>query len=332
MAILAYWRIEDMKIYAILFFFSACLATPNYFDTSFLIQYEAVKASLKNDGFQEVFFTTQDNLKINALLYIHAHARANIICFAGWYPGRKETLAPFFTMFGDNYNILLVDARGHGISEGPLFSNAWQYGLHDYFDHLGALQFMHKISHKPSFIIGLCAGAFNAAHAAIKLGDKGQELGLRGIVFDSGWASVYDTSYTAINATLTDNLAKTIGWAYGIRPIDAKKTYVWNICATISSVSLYAIHTVLFKPFHAYYDSTMNLNNSIAQCPVPIFFIHAHDDVHASITCVQKLAEKVLQKNTWWIEQPSKHAGHHFKHTKDYQKKVAQFFDSLLDH
>lgn len=320
-----------MKIWTVLFLWSTCNAIPNYFDPSFLVQYDAVNQALKNDGFQEVHFTTQDNLQLNALLSINPNARANIICFAGWYPGRKETLAPFFTMFGKEYNMLLVDARGHGISQGPLFSNAWHYGITDYYDAFAALEYMHQNTQKPTFIIGLCAGAFNATHAAIALGATAHEKGLRGIVFDSGWASVYDTSYTAPTAHVRELLAKTIARVYSMNPHQAQRTFLWNLCSTISCAWLYSIHTLLFKPAYAYYDTVTNLNNKIAQCSTPIFFIHSYDDTYADIKKVQILAARTPHKKCWWIREPSKHTGHHFKHTKLYQEKVSQFFNSIYD-
>lgn len=320
-----------MKICSLLFLVCSSVLYSNYFDPSFLIQYDTVKTSLKNEGFEEVYFKTQDNLELNGLLYVHPKARANIVCLAGWYPGRKETLAPFFSLFGDQYNILLVDARGHGISQGPLFTNAWQYGVNDYQDPLAALEYMYTITKKPTFIIGLCAGAFNAAHAAIKLGDKAKEKKLLGIVFDSGWASVYNTSYTAPGARISEQLSKHIGWMYGMKPKQAQGTILWSICSSLSTVCLYAIHTALFKPIYAYYDSTTDLNKFIAQCQVPLFFIHSRDDAYAPIEEVEQLARATPYKQTWWIDQPSKHAGHHLKHTRLYKEKVSQFFDSLLD-
>jgi pimeloyl-ACP methyl ester carboxylesterase len=321
-----------MKICSLLFLLCSSVLYSNYFDPSFLIQYDTVKTSLKNEGFEEVYFKTQDNLELNGLLYVHPKARANIVCLAGWYPGRKETLAPFFSLFGDQYNILLVDARGHGISQGPLFTNAWHYGINDYHDPLAALEYMHSITKKPTFIIGLCAGAFNATHAAIKLGDQAKEKKLLGIVFDSGWASVYNTSYTAPTARMCEQLSHGIGWVYGIKPKQAQDTILWGVCSRLTTACLYAIHTTLFKPAYIYYDSTTDLAQYITKCQVPLFFIHSYDDMHAPIQEVKQLACKAPVPQTWWIDQPSKHAGHHLKHTDLYKEKVSQFFDVHLDH
>lgn len=320
-----------MKIWVLSFLTFTAFATPNYFNTKFLLHYEEVNKALKDEGFKDVYFTTKDNLILNALFYVHPNARANIICFAGWYPGRKETLAPFFSMFGDQYNILFVDARGHGISQGPLFSNVWHYGLTDYYDVLAAIDYMHESTHKPSFIIGICAGAFNTAHAVSALAEKVHEKQLRGIVFDSGWASVYETSYTGITARISENIAKSIAWAYGVKPKQAEKTMLWNVCSTISNICVYSMHTLLFKPIYAYYDTTTNLNNIISQCSIPIFFIHSHDDQYAQIKYVKNLADKAKYKECWWITEPSKHAAHHFKHTQLYKEKISHFFNSLLD-
>jgi pimeloyl-ACP methyl ester carboxylesterase len=321
-----------MKIWALLFLstISHTVHSSSYFDTKFLVQYDAVRAALQKDGFEEVFFTTHDNLKLNALLRTHPNARANIICFAGWYPGRKESLAPFFAMFGNKYNMLLVDARGHGISQGPLFSNIWHYGLTDYHDTLAALDYLKLTTGKPSFIIGICAGAFNAAHAACILGDTAYEKGLRGLVFDSGWGSLYETSYTAPVARVTESIAKGFAWLYDLKPQQARDTIMCNIVSHVSAACIYGLHTLFLKPVYAYYNTTTNLHNIMHRCTVPVFFIHSHDDTYASITQTQELARITPRASYWWITEPSKHAAHHFKHTAVYQDKVTNFFDSFL--
>src|SRR3972149_4595707 len=91
-----------------------------YMNTHFLAYYRSVAERLMmNDSFQEVYFSTRDNYTLNGLLRVHAHARATIIIFCGWVPGRKEGVASLIPMFSEHeFNLLLVDARGHGKSQG----------------------------------------------------------------------------------------------------------------------------------------------------------------------------------------------------------------------
>ena len=125
-----------------------------YFDTNFLTDYNAVEQKLINkEGFREVCFSTQDNIKICGLLLERPHAKYNMIFCGGFYPGRKETLSTFFHMVPNNCNILFIDARGHGKSEGGFLTNIHQYGQHEYLDIVAAISFIDKNHYLPNPIV-----------------------------------------------------------------------------------------------------------------------------------------------------------------------------------
>ena len=69
-------------------------------------------------------------------------------------------------------NILFIDARGHGKSEGSVLKNMWGYGKHEYKDIIAAIKFAHKKNDVPIILYGVCAGAFNSMHALLKLQKK----------------------------------------------------------------------------------------------------------------------------------------------------------------
>lgn len=302
-----------------------------YFDTKFLVQYDAVAAQLKSDGFQEVYCTTSDNLKLHALYFEKLDASCNILCLAGWLPGRKETLAPFFSLFGERCNLLFLDARGHGKSQGPLLSNLWRYGIDDYKDIIGALEFLHHKNGKPIIIIGLCAGAFNAAHALINLQDRAQQLNVKGFVFDSGWASVQTASVSAPQAGAREILLKKFAALYALQDhTQAQSKIPFKLAHITSKTVLYILHTTIFKLSLKYHDKTTNLFDKIHHIKIPIFFIHAFDDEFTTIKDAQILSSKMPHSTCWWITEPSKHAGHHIKQTATYQEKIDSFIDYVL--
>jgi len=141
-----------------------------FFDTRILGDPKKMAAILKEHGFQEGNLTTSDKLSINYLYLERPDATHNVVCAAGWSPGRKEGMSTFYRLLSDKCNIMLFDARGHGTSEGSKLPFNWrtlsfEYGLNEYHDMIGVLQFLRDTTHKPTFIHGICAGAFNGAHA-----------------------------------------------------------------------------------------------------------------------------------------------------------------------
>ncbi|MEX2437783.1 MAG: alpha/beta fold hydrolase, partial [Candidatus Babeliales bacterium] len=165
----------------------------SYTNTKFLKNTPAVRHQLcTRDQFCPVTFTTQDDVTISALFRNNPHARATLICLAGFYPGNKEGLAVFADILpADQYNVLLVDARGHGQSEGNLWWDIAKLGTHEYRDIIAAMEFIHQETNKPIVIYGLCAGAFHALQAITHVKHAYlQALKIRGLIFDSGWATM----------------------------------------------------------------------------------------------------------------------------------------------
>ncbi len=302
------------------------------FDTQFLVQYNSVTSLLCEHGFQEGFFSTPDNLKLNYLYLERPEADFTVILAAGWLPGRKEGLATFYALLPESCNILFFDARGHGQSEGPLFSKAWFYGIDEYKDMIGALNFARSRSSKPIIVYGVCAGAFNSAHALIHLQKekKLHEYDVRGFIFDSGWASVLNSSWTAVIAKVNESIARFWSKIYGKKWREVLETIPYKASKFIINNILAAIHTIGFFPAFALQDSKTNLLDKIEHLPMPILFIHSHDDEYVPIEHAQHLAKQSQNSHTWWIDKPSKHACHCLKHKDEYQLKMHAFLAECM--
>lgn len=303
------------------------------FDTQFLLQYKRVSNLLCDHGFQEGFFTTPDNLKLNYLYLERPNADFTVILAAGWLPGRKEGIATFYELLPETCNILFFDARGHGQSEGPLFSKAWIYGKHEYKDMLGALDFVKSRTKTPIIVYGVCAGAFNAAHALIHLQKEGRldNYDIRGFIFDSGWASVLSTSWTAILAKANESLARFWGKLYGKKWRDVVTTYPYRASQFIVEKILTLVHMLGFWPAFALQENSTNLFDKIHHLPMPILFIHSQDDEYVPIEHAQHLAKRSQKAHAWWIEKPSKHACHCLKHKDEYQIKMHSFLIECIE-
>lgn len=301
-----------------------------FYSTSFLKDYKAVHKVLKKHGFRDITFKTTDNLTLSGLFLSRPHATCNVIICAGFFPGKKEGLATFYAFLPNYCNILLFDARGRGSSEGPLLYNLWRYGINEHKDISGAISWINKNNTLPIIIGGTCSGVFNAAHALIDLAKNGTlaKSRVKGLFFDSGWGSVLTMSQSVVIANIKKYLSKTIACMYGTKKnIDQRILY--KLLFPLICHCFKAIHSISAKPLITPYEHTTNLFDKINQIPIPIFFIHSYEDVHADITNAMKLSQLAPNSRCWWIEK-SFHAKHYLIHRNAYKEKLTAFIESVI--
>lgn len=277
-----------------------------FFNTTFVNNYAAVKETLiRDEGFTEVFFKTPNNHILQGLFRRVENPDFTILFCSGFVPGKQEGIATFLTMLPKNCNILFFNGHGKGKSSGKLsFLNLINYGRFDYFDTIGAIQFAHLINHGPLFIHGICAGAFHAAHALIQLKNETEYYNIKGFICDSIWSSVDTITVGIFEDALTR--ARSLISRTGL---NAGKLFARFVAA----------------PLVRQYSHETNLLPKISQLTIPTLFIHAYDDTLAHIAPAQLLAQQVVDKQVWWIEEKSKHACHHLKHKYTYAQKLKDF-------
>lgn len=301
-----------------------------YFNTTFLSQYDLVKETLvQQAGFEQVTFSTSDNIKLSGLLLKQQNAVGTIIFCAGFFPGRKEGQAPIFNMLPPKYNILFFDARGHAGSEGSFWRTINQYGKNEYKDVLAAISFVHQMCGGPITIYGVCAGAFHASHALIKLSEekKLKELGIVGLIFDSGYVSFLEVS-KAIKYHLREKmLPRMLSWYADKKTI--KETYFYRFSAYLLTKLGLVIKNVLIMPGLKKLEPETNLLDKLYKIECPIFFIHSKDDNYAPFEQTKQAADKVQNKTCWWIDNSS-HALHALKHKYEYQKRMLGFLNEVF--
>ncbi len=136
---------------------------------------------------QKIFLRTNDNKKISAVLIERPHAQSSlIICHS--YRRNKEHIAPFINLFPD-YNLLLLDFRGHGESEKTPIS----FGIHEYHDVLAATKFM-KNRFPDHLLIGL--GISMGGAALLRAVVEGASFDK--IIIDSSFNNLLDTLTRAL--------------------------------------------------------------------------------------------------------------------------------------
>jgi pimeloyl-ACP methyl ester carboxylesterase len=300
------------------------------YSTSFLKNDEAVCASLKLHGFQEITFKTPDHFTLHGLWLERPDATCNVIVCAGWFPGKKEGMATFFALLPEYCNILLFDARGRGNSDGSLLGKLWQYGLHEYKDILGAISYINYTNSLPIVLTGMCSGAFNAAHALIHLA-KSNNLNrshVRGLVFDSGWGSVTEIARTAPAAGIEKRLINFLNVLYTDKS-QTKKSYLFQLCSLLAHCNYTFSYHIMTKHISRYYEHATTLFDKIHHITTPILFIHSDDDTYAIKSDALRLSQLAPHSLCWWIEK-SYHAKHHLIHKELYKEKIAAFIGEIL--
>lgn len=298
------------------------LKSPELLNPKFLENNINVQKTLEAKGFKKYFFQTSDNLKLCGLLQDVSKSKkikATIIYCAGFYPGRKEGMASFFTLFeNEPYNFLLFDARGHNESEGSLFSyqNLKNYGTCEYQDIVAAVNFLNNYNLKHNItqniiIHGICSGAFHSVKALdfLQNQDCNQSKNIKGIIFDSGWLEVTDIVEPTICAEIKKNLNG--GWfSWLIKPL----CYL--------TIKFYQL------TLKGYHKNVTGICNNMKKVSCPILFVHCINDPYVPILPIQKFVETSACKHSWWI-QHSSHANFHMHKPEEYKKKIMNFLDNL---
>ena len=315
----------------LLSFFAQCTENlDQFYSTSFLKNYTAVRKSLKKYGFIDITFKTSDNLTLHGLFLSRPNARCNIIVCAGWLPGRMEGMATFYALLPEYCNVLFFDARGHGNSEGYLLWKLWRYGVDEYKDILGAISYLNQANSLPIIITGICSGAFNAAHALINLEKNNQhkKSNVKGLVFDSGWGSVTEIARTAPQAGIKKRLPALFALVYSTKT-KTKQSSLYKLCSLLIQNLCTISYHLCTKFFVEYYEPITTLFDKIHHITSPILFIHSDNDSYAIKSDALRLAKLAPHTACWWIKRSS-HAKHYLIHRDLYKEKLTAFIDAAI--
>lgn len=188
--------------------FSACLfgdhavstKMPPLFDTQFLSKPEAVANFLIEKGF-EVVTIPSENLSLEGF-FLNRGGEKTVIAIAGFLPGKITGMATLYELLPESYNILLINLRGKGNSNGRSgLYKIWRYGINEYKDVCAAIAFAHKkVPHAKIILHGICAGGFHAMKALAYLADTNEELyaHVEHAIIDSSFPSIEETGRTAL--------------------------------------------------------------------------------------------------------------------------------------
>jgi len=303
-----------------------------HFNTRIVGNKILTKEKLLLEGFQEISFSTENNMKLKGLFLERENAKATISFFHGFCPGGKENFTPFVKLAPDYCNLLFVDMSSYGESEGPNFYlNLRNYGKNNYKDIVNAMTFVNKKTDGlPQIIFGWCSGAFHAASALIDLEDKIKGMNIKGLIFDSGFSSLIQISKSPLYHIRHKYTPKLLAPLFGGNKKRAKNSFICKctsfcLCYFLELVGLFILPAIKER------EPESNLYDKIGHLNLPILVIHAEDDKYSPWEKLQKTIEKMPNKELWLIEAgKSSHAENHLKAKHDYKLYMEAWMETLL--
>ncbi|HZW61259.1 MAG TPA: hypothetical protein VFF04_03470 [Candidatus Babeliales bacterium] len=318
--------------------------TSPYFNKRALVNYDAIRQDMiKNHGFQQVTFKSEDGIELAGLLRINPQADTTIISCSGFFPGVKEGMSTLKDVAPNNCNLFFIDARGHGQSKGNFWGYRGNYGRQEYKDIIGAIHYAHGITHGKKIIVhGVCMGAFHASHALIKLSDATdaqtkqpliEKYNVKGFVSDSGFHSLCGIRDLLHGHVVNNLLPEKFKSFYNkgkakeqhLQKKDVLQKTPYKVAAALCKGIIVSLRSLLIDSDLEWYEPDTRLTDKVHRISCPIWYVHAQEDTYSYQKDSAALAENTPVKRTWWVQGEKEHAENHRLHPAEYHEQLSSF-------
>lgn len=231
-----------------------------------------------------------DGLKLVGRFYRAENADKTVICVHGYCgTGLRDmsAIAPFFLQNG--FNVLLVDNRAHGESEG----NVIGYGVLDSLDvtvWINALKTAHPV--KSTFLYGISMGAATAMMTAQYV--RRDEIA--GIIADCGFTSIYE-----------------------------EFCYLYRTVAHVPPCIIVPAIRRRAKKFAGYDIKTTDAREILAKTDIPVMFIHGDADKFVPVAMTEQNCRACASEHSIFEVSGAGHAECYFSRKPEYEKRVLAF-------
>ncbi len=203
-----------------------------------------IEDKYKKNEVKDIYITSNDNLKLHAILIGPKNSKGIIIETHGYRSVASRDLYPScFNYYDMGYSLLIVDNRASNLSEGKYIT----FGIRESEDVINWVKYVNKTFHKQDIILaGISMGA---SSILMSLKDVTKKMNIKYVIADCGYVSAYEEVLYCIKQFFQLNGKLFIGM------ID-----IW--CKLIAKFSLKEKDTI----------------SSLSNVKIPILFIHGTDD------------------------------------------------------
>lgn len=248
---------------------------------------------LESMPYINVYIKSFDGLRLYGAL-LENYSDKIVICVHGFTGSGKKDFASLAQAYYKNgYNVLLVDNRAHGQSEGKYVG----FGVLDRLDLRNWVKYVINRfgSNVQIFLHGISMGA-----ATVLMASSIMPKNVRGIIADCGFTSVYEIFEYVLKRDY--HLPKF--------PI----IYLTNIMSKI-------------RAGYGYKD--VNTTAEIARSDIPILFIHGENDEFVPLWMTMKNYSHCKAYKELFIVRESEHAESHYIDKKGYERRILTFIEKI---
>ena len=242
-----------------------------------------------------VYTTSFDGLKL-AARYFNRDYDKTIILFHGYRSSSARDFSCAVKMYLDfGFNVLLVDQRTHGRSEGKLIT----FGVKESQDAISWTLFIQeKYNTKNIILSGMSMGATTVLFAC----GLGLPSSVKGIIADSGFTSPID-------------IIRSVGERY----------FKINPSLLIPSIDLCC------RIFGKFSITESNTIDAIKKTDVPILLIHGKADGFVPCEMSQKVFDSDSSKSRLVLVENANHGLGFLVDTKNVKAELKKFLDSIFN-
>lgn len=256
----------------------------------------AAKEWLKEKPQEDVYITSADGLKLHATYFPCEGSKRAVVCFHGYTSEGLNDFSSIAKFYKEhNYNLLIVDERSHGKSEGTYIG----FGCLDRHDAKKWMEYaISRIGEDCELILhGISMGAATVLMSTgLKL-PRQVKAAISDCAFTSAWevfSSVLKTMYHLPPFPLmniADKMAKRKA-GYGLDECNAKR--------------------------------------EVAKADIPILFIHGDADTFVPCSMVYELHAACTSKKELLVIEGASHAEAYYKDMVKYEESIRKFIENIF--
>lgn len=245
---------------------------------------------------ERVYITSDDGLKLTGLLFPNERSKRVVICFHGYTSkGINDYVAISRFYYEQGFNILLVDQRAHGDSEGKYIG----FGCLDRMDAAKWIDFIVNRYGEDCEILlhGTSMGG------ATVLMTSGLQLpkNVKMIISDCAFTSAWEV------------FSEVLKNMYHMPPYP-----IINIGSSIS------------KRLAGYELDQCNSAEEVKKSRIPILFIHGDSDTFVPCRMCHEIYENCASEKDILIVKGAGHAESYYKETSLYEEKISNFINKYF--